>query len=173
MLPAVRLPPFSPLSLSTSLGSTNSARAQGSNLRGGRAGSDSGIRHRQFGLHLHQFASIFHVARTRATCTGAAPPPKSTPAITSSPKLYNFLNLIPFLFLFIGEGGAPPWPMNNDHLSDKRYVLSASPLLWVIVPERLIPFPYLPQLHWIVLNVTTLKCKKLKVSLDCFKCYYP
>jgi hypothetical protein len=34
----------------------------------------------------------------------------------SSPKLYNFLNLIPFLFLFIGEGGVPPWLMGSDCL---------------------------------------------------------
>jgi hypothetical protein len=126
---------------SPTLGSTNSVRAQGSNLRGGRAGSDSGIRHRKSGLHLHQFASIVPVAMTRAACTGTTPPPKSTPAITSFPKVYNFLNLISFLFLFIGEGKAPPWPMGSDHLSGKRCVLSASPLLWVIVSERLILFP--------------------------------
>ena len=66
---------------------------------------------------------------TRAACIGTAPPPKSAPAITSSPKLYNFLNLILFLFLFIGEGGAPPWPMGSDHLSGERYVLSADYLL--------------------------------------------
>jgi hypothetical protein len=168
MLPAARPSPFSPLSLSTSLGSTNSARAQGNNLRGDRASSNSGIRYRRSGLHLHQFASIVPIAMTRAACTGAAPPPKCTPAITSSPKLYNFLNLIPFLFLFIGKGEAPPWPMGSDHLSDKHCVLSASPLLWVIVSERLIPFPYLPQFYWIVLNVTTPKVRKIKNSIGLF-----
>jgi hypothetical protein len=93
---------------------------------------------------------------TRAACTGAAPPPKSAPAVTSSPKLYNFLNPIHSLFLFIGEGGAPPWPMGSDHLSDERCVLSVdclmscthdSPLLRVIVPEYPIPFFYLSQFH--------------------------
>jgi hypothetical protein len=108
---------------------------------------------------------------TRATCIGAAPPPKSAPAITSSPKLHNFLNLIPFLFLFIGEGGAPPWPMGSDHLSGERYVLSAdsllpyaydSPLLLVIISKCLILFSYLPQFHWIVLNISTPKVRKNK-----------
>jgi hypothetical protein len=66
---------------------------------------------------------------TRAACTGAAPPPKSAFAITSSPKLYNFLNPIPFLFLFIGEDGVPPWPMGSDHLSGDRCVLSVDCLL--------------------------------------------
>jgi hypothetical protein len=111
------------------------------------------------------------VAMTRATCIGTAPPPKSAPAITSPPKLYNFINSIPFLFLFIGEGGAPPWPMGIDHLSGERCVLSVdcllpcardSSLLWIIVPECLIPFPYLPKFYWIVLNVSTPKVRKIK-----------
>jgi hypothetical protein len=63
------------------------------------------------------------------TCTSAVPLHKSSPVITFSPKLYNFLNLIPFLFSFIGECGAPPWPMSSDHLSGERYVLSADSLL--------------------------------------------
>jgi hypothetical protein len=111
------------------------------------------------------------VAMMRATCTGAVPPPKFASGITSSSKLYNFLNPIPFLFLFIGEGRAPPLPMGNDHLSGERCVLSAdcllscardSSLLWVIVPECLIPFPCLSQFHWIVLNVITPKVRKIK-----------
>jgi hypothetical protein len=65
------------------------------------------------------------VAMTRAACIGAAPPPKFVPAITSSPKLYKFLNPIPFLFLFIGEGRAPPWPMGSDHLSGECCVLTS------------------------------------------------
>jgi hypothetical protein len=52
MLTTARPPPSSPLSLSTPSGSTDPARAQDSNLRGGRAGSDSGINHRQSGLRL-------------------------------------------------------------------------------------------------------------------------
>jgi hypothetical protein len=108
---------------------------------------------------------------TRAACTGATPPPKSAPAITSSPKLYNFLNSIPFLLSFIGEGGASPWPMGSDHLSGERCVLSVdclllcardSPLLWVIIPECLIHFPYLSQFQWIVLNVSNPKVRKIK-----------
>jgi hypothetical protein len=123
MLPAAWLPPFSPLSLFTPSGSTNSARAQNSILRGGRAGSDSGIRHREPGLHLRQSVSSVpttSVAMMHTACIGAAPPPKSSLVITSSPKLYKFLKSIPFLFLFIGEGGAPPWPMGSDHLSGER-----------------------------------------------------
>jgi hypothetical protein len=65
----------------------------------------------------------------RAACTDAAPPPKSAPAITSSLKLYNFLNLILFLFLFIGEDEAPPWLMGSDHMSGERCVPSVDCLL--------------------------------------------
>jgi hypothetical protein len=125
-------PSFSPLSLSTLSGSMNPARAQGSNLRVDRTGSDSDIRHRQSDLHLIRQHRYDHVAMTRAACTGAAPPPKSAPAITSSPKIYNLLNLIPFLFLFIGEGGAPPWPMGSNHLSAERCVVSVDCLLLCI-----------------------------------------
>jgi hypothetical protein len=97
--------------------------------------------------------------------------PKSAPGITSSHKLYNLLNPIHFLFLFIVEGGAPPRPMGSDHLSGERCVLSVdcllpcvrdSPLLWVIVSECLILFSYLSQFHWIVLNVSTPKVRKIK-----------
>jgi hypothetical protein len=77
---------------------------------------------------------------------------------------------LPFLIHSRGRS-APPWPMGNDHLSGERCVLSVdcllpcardSPLLWVIVPECLILFPYLPQFHWIVLNVSTPKVRKIK-----------
>jgi hypothetical protein len=61
ILPATRPPPSSPLALSTPSGSTDPARAQDSNLRGGWAGSDSGICHRQSGLCLRQFASSLPV----------------------------------------------------------------------------------------------------------------
>jgi hypothetical protein len=61
--------------------------------------------------------------------------------------------------------------MGSDHLSGERYVLSAdsllpcacdSPLLLVIIPKCLILFPYLPQFHWIVLNISTPKVRKMK-----------
>jgi hypothetical protein len=114
------------------------------------------------------------VAMTRTAYTGAAPPPKSVPAITSSSKLYNFLNLIPFLFLFIVECGAHlpgQWETATWAASAVCWVdcllpcARDSPLLRVIVPECLILFHYLPQFHWIVLNVSTLKVRKIKRRL--------
>jgi hypothetical protein len=85
------------------LGYTNLARAQGSNLRGGRAGSDSGIRHRQ------------STSSVPATCSNDARGLHWRHA-TAQIRLCNYifsqiiqlLNLIHFLFLSIGEGGAPP-----------------------------------------------------------------
>jgi hypothetical protein len=124
MLPAARPPPFSPLSLSTPSGSTNPARAQGSNLQGGRAGSDSGIRHRQ---------SASSVPATRSNDTRGLHWRRATAQIRLCHYIFSqiiqLLTLIPFLFLSIGEGGAPPWPMGSDHLSGERCALSADCLL--------------------------------------------
>jgi hypothetical protein len=89
----------------------------------------------------------------RVSSTGTTPPPMQI-----RPCHYIFSQAIqlpqPYslFFLFIGEGGAPPWPMGSDCLLP---CARDSPLLWVIVLECLIPFPYLSSFHWIVLNVTT------------------
>jgi hypothetical protein len=124
------------------------ARAQDNNLRCGRAGSDMGIRHRQFGLRLQSPRDP--VAVLHAVCTGA-----TTAQI--HPYHYIFsqaieLPQIPFLFIFIGEGEASSCPMGNDHLSGERRVLSAECLLscahdsliFVSNCSRMILFPYLP-----------------------------
>jgi hypothetical protein len=159
MLPAGLPPPFSPLSFSTPLGSTNSTRAQGSNLWGGWAGSDSGIFHLQFGLHLHQFASIVPVAMTRAAYTGAAPPPKSTPVITSSPKLYNFLNLISFLFFsFLIHRRGRSASLANGQRPPERQALCAECFSSIVSNCSRTSDSF-------SLSATT--------PLDCFKCYYP
>jgi hypothetical protein len=103
MLLAARLSTSSPLSLSTPLGSTDPAMAQSSNLRSGRrALTQASATARPVS------ASAIPPPASLRPCSSATLPPKSAPTITSSPKLYNFLNLIPFLFLFIGESGASP-----------------------------------------------------------------
>jgi hypothetical protein len=80
-------------------------------------------------LSTRPCSSVVRLRQSASNLPVAVPPPKSVHVITSSPKLYNLLNLIPFVFLFIGEGGAPPWPMGSNHLTRERCVLSADCLL--------------------------------------------